>query len=54
MHTIFWLESLKERNESEDLGIDENITLECMLGKRGEKAWTGCIWLRIGTSGGFL
>jgi hypothetical protein len=24
------------------------------LGKQGGKVWTGCIWLRIGTSGGLL
>jgi len=25
-----------------------------MLGKYGGKMWTGCIWLRIGTSGRLL
>jgi hypothetical protein len=32
----------------ENLGVDGNIILEWILGK----VWTGCIWLRIGTSGG--
>jgi hypothetical protein len=27
MHTTFWLESLKGRNNSEDLGIDVRIIL---------------------------
>jgi hypothetical protein len=48
MHTKLWLENLKE-----DLGVDERIP-ERLLGKYGGKVWTGCIWLRIGTSGGLL
>jgi hypothetical protein len=35
----------------EDLGKDEKIILDWILGKLGGKVWTGCIWLRIGTSG---
>jgi hypothetical protein len=30
------------------------IILEWILVKFGRKVWTGCIWLRIGTSGGLL
>jgi hypothetical protein len=30
------------------------IILEWILGKWGGRRWTGCIWLRMGTSGGFL
>jgi len=37
-----------------DLGVGGKILLERILGKRGEKVWTGCIWLRIGSSGGPL
>jgi hypothetical protein len=33
MHRIFWLENLKGRNHSEDLGIDRKIILEWILGK---------------------
>jgi len=33
MHTKFWLESLKGRDHSEDLGIDGKITLEWILQK---------------------
>jgi hypothetical protein len=32
MHTIFWLENLKGRDHLEDLGIDERIILEWILG----------------------
>jgi len=38
----------------EDVGVDGKIILERILGKYGGKVWTGCIWLRIGTSGGLL
>jgi hypothetical protein len=31
------LENLKRRDQLEDLGIDENLILEWILGKYGEK-----------------
>jgi hypothetical protein len=37
----------------EDLGVDGKIR-EWILWKWGGKVWIGCIWLRIGTSGGLL
>jgi hypothetical protein len=51
MHRKFWSENLKERDHSEDLGMDERIILEWILGKHGGKAWTRFICVRIGTSG---
>jgi hypothetical protein len=54
MHAIFWLENLKERDNSEDLGVDGKIILECILGKYGGNVWTGIIWFRIGTNGWLL
>jgi len=30
------------------------IILELILGKQVENTWTGCIWLRTGTSGALL
>jgi hypothetical protein len=45
-HTKFWSKNLQGRDHSEDLGIDG------ILEKYGRKVWTGCIWLRIRTSGG--
>jgi hypothetical protein len=32
-HTIFWLENLKGRDHTEDLGVDGRIILERVLGK---------------------
>jgi hypothetical protein len=45
---------LKGRDHSEDLGIDEKIILEGILGKLDGKVWIGFIWLKIGSSGGPL
>jgi hypothetical protein len=48
------LESLKGKDHSEDLGIDERIILKWILGKYGLGVWTGFIWLRMGIGGGLL
>jgi hypothetical protein len=42
------------KSHSEELSVDRKITLECILGKQGEKVWTGFIWHRIGINGGLL
>jgi hypothetical protein len=39
----FWVENLKGRDHSEDLGIGRKITFEWILGKQGGKWWAGCI-----------
>jgi hypothetical protein len=41
MHTIFWLENLKGRVHSEDIGVAERIILKLILGKQNGKVWTG-------------
>jgi hypothetical protein len=33
MHTIFWLELLKERDHSEDKSVEGKMILEWILGK---------------------
>jgi hypothetical protein len=33
IQTIFWLENLKGRDHSEDLGTDGKIIVECISGK---------------------
>jgi hypothetical protein len=54
MHTKFWSGNLKGRDHSENLEVNERIISELILEKQGGKMWIGCIWLRIGTSGGLL
>jgi hypothetical protein len=54
MHTKSWSENLKGRDYAEDQSVDKRIILEWILGKYGGKVWTGCIRLRIGTSGGLF
>jgi hypothetical protein len=39
----FWLESLKERDYSEDVGIDGRIILKCILEKQG----LGVDWIHL-------
>jgi hypothetical protein len=51
---IFQLENLKGGGHSEDAGVHGEIILKGIFGKQGGKVWTGFIWPRIGTSGGFL
>jgi hypothetical protein len=43
-----------KRDHLENLGEDGWIILIWILGKQGMKVWTGCIWLRRGTSSGPL
>jgi hypothetical protein len=47
-------ENLKGRDHMEGLGLGGKIIVEWILGKWGIKVWTGCIRLRIGTSGWLL
>jgi hypothetical protein len=54
MLTIFWLENLKGRDHSEDLGVDGWIILEWILRKQGGKVQTGFVWLKVVTFGGLL
>jgi hypothetical protein len=47
-------EYLRERGHLGDLNLDEKIILKCIVKMRGSEAWTGLIWLRIGTGDGHL
>jgi hypothetical protein len=56
MRTVYkiWSENLKGRDHLEDLGLGGKIMLDWILRRRSGKVWIGCIWLRIGTSGGLF
>ena len=47
-------ENLRERYHLEDPDIDGRIILGWIVRKWARMAWTGLIWLRIGTGGGHL
>jgi len=53
MYTICCSENLAGK-DAEDLGVDGVIILKWTLRKQGGSMWTGCIYLSIGTSGGFI
>jgi len=46
-----WWGNLRERDHLEDPGIDGRIILRWIFRKWDERAWTGSIWIRIGTGG---
>jgi hypothetical protein len=46
VHTKFWSGNLKERDDSEDLGVNRRLKLKFISGKRSRKLWNGFIWLR--------
>jgi hypothetical protein len=53
VHTGFWWDDYRRRDQFEDFGADERIILKCIY-KKWDRSWTGLIWLRIGTGGGPL
>jgi hypothetical protein len=48
------VEKLKEKGHLEDTAKQGTIKLECILGKQGEKLWTGLFWLRTEASSRLL
>jgi len=53
-NTGFWWGGLRERENLEDVGVDESTILKWIFKKWDREAWTGLIMLRIGTGVGPL
>jgi hypothetical protein len=51
VHTEFWWGDLRERDNLGDLGLDVRIILNWISKKWDGEAWSGLVWLRIGTCG---
>jgi len=54
MYTEFWFGNMKESDHLQDPGVDGRLILRRIFRKWDVGAWTGSMWLRIGTGGGHL
>jgi hypothetical protein len=52
LHTAFWCGYLRETDHLEYLNVDGRMILKCIFLKWNVEAWSGLIWLGIGTGGG--
>jgi hypothetical protein len=54
VYTGIWWGNLRERDHWEDADIDGRIILRWIFRKWDARAWTGSMWLMIGTGGRHL
>jgi hypothetical protein len=54
VHTRFWWERLKERDNREDLDLGKRLILRWILVRLDGMVWTRFIWLRRATNEGLL
>ena len=54
VHTGFWWRNMRESDHLEDPVVDGRIILSSIFRKWDVRAWTGLIWLMVGTGGGLL
>jgi hypothetical protein len=53
VHTEFWCGNLRKRANFRELGVDGWIILRSIF-KKWNGAWTGLVWLKMGTGGVLL
>jgi len=51
VYTGFWWGKLMDRDQSEDPGANGNVILKWVFKNWHGKAWSGLVWLTIGTAG---
>jgi hypothetical protein len=54
VHTGFWWGDPRKGDHLEDLALDGTIILKWIFKKWDGGAWTGLLWLEVGTDGGLL